>query len=159
MVGPVFCAFPGPAAQAARSLRSALSLGVVHLIPSAVPASVSVRTGQVHLVSVLGSLSLASALLADVSHPESQEVLVRNWEPVCSLVGGAISGAEFAPFPSPLPLTSGRGWASPQPEISSLELLSLSFFPKQCLPLLSAQLPLAGGRCECLGYFSAGSCF
>ena len=32
--------------------------------------------------------------------------LVRNWEPVCSLVGGAISGSEFAPFPSPrlLPL-------------------------------------------------------
>ena len=28
---------------------------------------------------------------------------VRNWEPVCSLVGGAVSGAKFAPFPSPLP--------------------------------------------------------
>ena len=33
--------------------------------------------------------------------------LVRNWRPVCSLVGGAISGAEFAPFPSPLPPASG----------------------------------------------------
>ena len=26
--------------------------------------------------------------------------LVRNWEPVCSLVGDALSGSEFAPFPS-----------------------------------------------------------
>ena len=33
--------------------------------------------------------------------------LVRNWSPVCSLVGGAISGAEFAPFPFPLPPASG----------------------------------------------------
>ena len=27
--------------------------------------------------------------------------------------GGAISGAEFAPFPSPLPPASGGGWAVP----------------------------------------------
>ena len=33
--------------------------------------------------------------------------LVRNWEPVCSLVWGAMSWAEFAPFPSPLPPASG----------------------------------------------------
>ena len=32
-------------------------------------------------------------------------------------------------------------------------------YPKQCHPLPSVQLPLAGGRCEGLGYFSAGSCF
>ena len=41
--GPAFCAFPARAAQAARSLTSSLSLGAVHLIPSAVPASVSAR--------------------------------------------------------------------------------------------------------------------
>ena len=51
-----------------------LSPGAVHLIPSAVPASVSVCTVWVHLVSVLGSWSLAVTLLADVNHPESQEV-------------------------------------------------------------------------------------
>ena len=35
--------------------------------------------------------------------------LVRDWKSVCSLVGDAISGAEFAPFPSPLPpASSGR---------------------------------------------------
>ena len=37
---------------------------------------------------------------------------------------GAISGAEFAPFPSPLPPVSGRGWAGPPQASSSLELLS-----------------------------------
>ena len=53
--------------------------------------------------------------------------LVRNWEPVCSLVGDAVSGAEFAPFPSPLLPASGGGWAGPPPASSSLELLSPSF--------------------------------
>ena len=33
----------------------------------------------------------------DVSHPESQEVLVSNWEPAHNLVEDAISGAEIAP--------------------------------------------------------------
>ena len=40
-VGPAFCAFRVRAAQAARSLTGALSPGVGHLLPSAVPASVS----------------------------------------------------------------------------------------------------------------------
>ena len=40
--------------------------------------------------------------------------LVRGWNPICSLVGDAVSGAEFAPFPSPLPPASGGGWAGPQ---------------------------------------------
>ena len=40
-VGPAFCAFPARAAQAARSLTGALSPGVVCLLPSGVPASVS----------------------------------------------------------------------------------------------------------------------
>ena len=40
-VGPVFCAFPARAAQAARSLTGALSPGAARLLPSAVPASVS----------------------------------------------------------------------------------------------------------------------
>ena len=42
-LGWAFCAFPALAAQAARSLTGALSLGAVPLIPSAGPASVSVR--------------------------------------------------------------------------------------------------------------------
>ena len=74
-----------------------------------------------------------------------RKALIRNWSPVCSLVGGALSGAEFAPFPSPLPPVSGRGWAGPPPARSALELLSLSVVPKQCHPLLSVQPLLAGG--------------
>ena len=62
------------AAQAARSLMSAHSLGAVRLLPSAVPASVSVHDGRVRLVSVLGSWTLAVTVPVDVDHPESQEV-------------------------------------------------------------------------------------
>ena len=53
---------------------SALSQGAVCLIPSVFPASVSSCAGQVRLVSVLGSWSVAATLLADVNHPASQEV-------------------------------------------------------------------------------------
>ena len=59
--------------------------------------------------------------------------LVRNWKPVCSLVGCALSGAQFAPFylwlalASPLPPAFGGGWASLQPASSSLVLLSPLF--------------------------------
>ena len=74
-VGPACCAFPARAAQAARSLTGALSPGAVHLLPSAAPASVSTRAGRVPAaVSVLRSWPLAATLLADVDHPESQEV-------------------------------------------------------------------------------------
>ena len=52
-----------------------LSPGAVCLIPSAVPASVPARPGSMHLVSLLRSWSLAAALLADVNHSESEEVL------------------------------------------------------------------------------------
>ena len=39
-------------------------------------------------------------LPVDVSRPESQEVLVSNWEPGCSLVKDAIPGSEITPFPA-----------------------------------------------------------
>ena len=55
LVGPAFCAFPTRAAQAARSLTSAVSPGASRLIPSTVPASVSGRSGPVRLVSLPGS--------------------------------------------------------------------------------------------------------
>ena len=73
-LGLRFVPSPVGAAQAARSLMGALSPGVVRLIPSMVPASVSVLDGRVCLVSVLGSWSLAVTVPADVNHPESQEV-------------------------------------------------------------------------------------
>ena len=63
-------------------------------------------------------------LPADVNHPGSQEDLVSNWEPACSLVEDAVSGAEIAPFQLWLLPTclsaSGGGWAGPQPSSSPL---------------------------------------
>ena len=38
----------------------------------------------------------------------SQEVFRQDPGPVCQVGGGGFSGAEFAPFPSPLPPTSSR---------------------------------------------------
>ena len=63
-------------------------------------------------------------LPVDVNHPESQEVLVRSWEPARSLVEDGISGAEIAPFqlwlpPAYLPASGGE-WAGPQPASSPL---------------------------------------
>ena len=55
-----FVPSPARAAQAARSLRSTLSPGVVRLLPSAVPDSVSACLER--LVSLLGSWSLAATL-------------------------------------------------------------------------------------------------
>ena len=46
-VGPAFCAFPAQAAQAARSLTGAVSPGAVCLLPSVVPASVSLHVSRV----------------------------------------------------------------------------------------------------------------
>ena len=61
------------AAQAARSLMGALSPGAVCLLPSAVPASVSMHPVKcLWLVSILGSWPLAVTLPADVDHQESQ---------------------------------------------------------------------------------------
>ena len=99
----VLCPSQAQAAQVTRCLASTLSPGgMVHLVTSPVPAAwfpgcaVGVPS-QVCRVSPLKSLSLAVTLLADINHPGSQEDLVSNWEPACSLVEDAISGAEFAP--------------------------------------------------------------
>ena len=48
-------------------------------------------------VSPLGGWSLTVTLLADVNRPGSQEDLVSNWEPACSLFKDAVSGADIAP--------------------------------------------------------------
>ena len=53
-----------------------------------------------------------------------RESLVRNWRPVCSVGGDAISGAEFAPFPLPPASYLRRGWAGVPQASSSLEFLS-----------------------------------
>ena len=115
--------------------------------------------------------------------------LDRNRGPVFRVRGGGFSGAEFAPFPYPLPpASSGDGpallWSfsvllfCELPAVYSGRSIFISLahslkkypsdcsqgllagpYPKQCCPLLSVSPPLAGGGCGRLGYFSAGSCF
>ena len=97
----VSCLSQVQTAQVTRCLVIAHSSGAVHFITSPVSATQfpgCVATSQVCHVSLLGSWSLAATLLMDVNCPGSQEDLVSDWEPDCSLVGDAISGAKFAHF-------------------------------------------------------------
>ena len=101
--GPAFCAFPVRAAQAARSLTSALSLGAVCLIPSAVwPQLLCALVGCALCLFWESDFWLQPSWWMSTIQ-NLRKSLVRSWEPVCILVGGAVSGAECAPFPSPLP--------------------------------------------------------
>ena len=162
----------------------ALSPGVARLFPPR-------RAAQA--ARSLGALSPDAACLFPLRPQRaplvgSQEVFRREPGPVCRVGGGGFSGAEFAPFPSPLPPTSsGDGpallWSFSVPlfcEPPAVCCSQLIFprcptverapsdcsqglragpYPKQCRPLLSVSPPLAGGGCGHLGYFSAGSCF
>ena len=73
-VGPVFFAFPRRSSSGSQELDERTLPNAVRLIPSTVPASVSMCAGPVRLVSLLGSRSLAATILLDVNHPESQEI-------------------------------------------------------------------------------------
>ena len=73
-VGPAFRAFPGGNSSGRQELDGRTLPGCARLLPSAGPASVSMRAGRVRLVSVLGSWALAATLPADFDHPESQEI-------------------------------------------------------------------------------------
>ena len=115
----ILCPSQVQAAQVTRCLASALSPGAVRLITSLVPAArfpgwQQACPSQKCRVSPLESyLWLRPTLRADVSRPESQEILVSSQGPACSLVEDAVSGAEIAPF-----------WLQllPQPHPTSLPL-------------------------------------
>ena len=62
-----------PEGRVCPSLTGAVSLGAVCLLPSMVPASVSLRVSRV-CAPCSRALVSAATLLADVNHPESQEV-------------------------------------------------------------------------------------
>ena len=77
------------------------------------PQPVSTCAGRVHASCVSPRPSRRMSTIQNL-----RKSLVRNWRPVCSVVGDAIFGAEFAPFPSPLPPASGRAgpvrsWLAP----------------------------------------------
>ena len=125
-VGPAFCAFPLPCAFPCRSSSGSQELeertfpgcGAPYPLrgPSLFPrAAPCVSSGE--LVSSCDPPGMSAI-------QNLRKSLVRNWRPVCSVVGDAISGA---PFPSPLPPASSGEWASPPLASSSLELFSLSF--------------------------------
>ena len=108
-------------------LTSALSPGAARLLPS---------PSLPQFQGILVPCTLCLFWGADLCLLPSQQMstiqnirksLVRDWKPVCSLVGDAVSGVEFAPFPSPLPPASSGGWTSLQLASSFLELLSSSF--------------------------------
>ena len=90
-VGPAFCAFPVRAAQAARRLMSALSSGAARLLPS---------PSQPRFPGAPSWCALCPFWEADFWLRPSwwmstiqnlKKSLVRNWKPVCSLVGDAVS--------------------------------------------------------------------
>ena len=110
------------AAQVTRCLASAVTTrcGGVHLIASPVPAAqfsgcIMGMPSHMCRVSLLGSSSLAATLTVDISHPESQEVLVSN-EACLQFDRGCLSGAAVAPFQLWLPLPTclwwGMGWSA-----------------------------------------------
>ena len=140
-VAPVFCAFPSLSGSGSQRLRCTLP-GCGTPFPSAVSGSGSQRFG--HPLPVCGTAfsfcserpkqpeacehsprmhhafpSVAPAHVAGRVSGRVSGSLDRNRGPVCRVGGGGFSGAEFAPFPSPLPPTSSRGWGG-----SSLEFLS-----------------------------------
>ena len=103
-VAPAFCAFPGLSGSGSQKFGRPFP-GCGAPFPSAAPAR-----GRVPAACVC-SQELASSQDPPGCgcRPTSQSLgksLDRNWRPVCSVGGGAFSGAEFAPFPSPVPPTS-----------------------------------------------------
>ena len=105
--------------------------------PRSQPQFPHAPVGCVCLVSVLGSWPLAATLLADVDHPESQEVFGQKLGAHLQFARGAESVAEFAPFPSPLPPASSGGG----PALHWLALLW------NCsVPLFCKRLAVCSGR-------------
>ena len=131
---------PRRAAQAAGGL-GALSPDAACPFPSAAPASVSACAGQVPAACVC-SQELASSCdppgwrMSTIQN--LRKSLDRNWRPVCSVGGDAVSGAEFARFPSPLPPSSG-GDGLVHRRLALLWSFSVPLFCKR-LAMCSSQL-------------------
>ena len=121
-LGLRFVPSPVGAAQAARSLTSALSLGAVGLIPSGVPTCFCVRRSGVPCVS---SGDLVSSCEPSGGCQPSR-VSGSLWLEAGSLFavcqGMPSLGLSLPLSPLPLPPASNEGWASPQQASSSLVL-------------------------------------
>ena len=130
-VGPAFCAFPALAAQAARSLMGALSPRAMCFVPSGVPASVSPRASRVRAPCVFSGELASSRDPSSRCRPSRwmstienlRKSLVRDWEPVCSLVAVPSLGPSL-PLSPPRCLLPPAGWTGPPPASSSLGSIS-----------------------------------
>ena len=162
-LGLCFVPFPGPSGSGDQVLGEhtvpgSLCVLITSLVPAArFPGCAATAPSQVHHVSPLGSWSLSVTLLADVSHPGSQEDLVSNWEPTYSLVQDAASGAEIAPCllalaVAHLPLCFQQGDG---PVCSRLALLWYPFNPLFCEQVrLCLRLELFLGKFSLSFFFS-----
>ena len=119
-IGPAFCAFPGQSSSGSQELDECTLPGCGEPYPC--------RGPSLSFLSQSGAPCVSSGELDSSCDPPggcrpsriSRKSLTRSWKPVCSLVWDAVSGAEFAPFPSLLPPASSRGWAGLPQGSSSL---------------------------------------
>ena len=103
--------------------------GAARLLPSAVPVSVSARAGRVPAPCVSPRPSRRMSTIQNL-----RRSLIRNWRPVCSVVGAVVLGAEPAPFPAPLPPASGGAGPSIACELlSGLAQTLCSANGRQCV--------------------------
>ena len=79
-----------------------MPVGCMRLLTSTSPAPVPTCVGGVPAPCVSPRPSWRMSTIQNL-----RKSLVRNWRPICSVVGDAVLGAEPAPFPSPLPPASG----------------------------------------------------
>ena len=107
-VAPAFCAFPCLSGSGRQELAGRTLPGAAHLLPSAAPASVSARAGGVRVPCVC-SPELASSRdpPCRCGPPRISGSLWLETGGLLQFGRSAVSGAEFPPFPSPLPPASG----------------------------------------------------
>ena len=102
--------FPSAASGSGSQRLGALSTGAPRLFPPW-PAAQAARVLAAQAARSFGALSPGAVRLFPPRPQRAppvgpQEVFRQEPGPVCRVGGGGFSGAEFAPFPSPLPPTS-----------------------------------------------------
>ena len=102
-VAPACCVFPGLSGSGSQRLARVLR-GAAHLFPLQRAA----QAGRSLSVLSPGAARLFPPRPQRAPQVGSQEVFRQELGPVCRVGGGGFSGAEFAPFPSPLPPASSE---------------------------------------------------
>ena len=110
-VAPAFCAFPGLSGSGSQELdgRTLPGCGMPSPLRGPSLSFCTLVAGRVPVACVC-SQELASSRDPPGGGCRPSRISLssdRNWRPLCRVGGDAVSEAEFAPFPSPLPPTSG----------------------------------------------------